>query len=203
MAYEWIYHRIFMKPHGNDVQAAFEDYKSLLREVVHPVVTEFESPIRHFHFLRYANGYDSLTYTDRVEKPLNIPKENVHFIRLRIEVDAHQKASLVSRLQFLYRQCACCRGFETTHDGYDIHADLGTRFGKTRTQEVKDLLQAASALALKYATDGEEYDPHPEKPGGVAGVMHLMGNILLYIWAVDASIRVWDWQRPRRVTTGP
>jgi len=195
MADTWLYYRIFVNPSDSGHLA---DYTSLLRDVVHPVITTFRPHIRHFHFFRYAGAYKD--HAEGVEKPLAAaPEEWVHFIRLRVLVEDEQAAQLHSLLQELRQKSGVCKGIEIPTAVYDIEADIGARFGNTRTWEVANLIQAAATLALAYASDGQEYDPHPQGQGGTAGLIHLVANTLFY----QVNVYRTDWGRSGMLQLGP
>ncbi len=186
---DWRQYRIFARVTDKGTVA---DYGELLRQVVSPLVTEFDSELEHFHVLAYANRYG--TEAEEVTDRLQLDDDDwVSFIRLRLGV-RNTGQQLEDRLRFLCQEAPGCAGLEAPMLAYNPDADLGGRFGATRTTLVMNIMEAASRLALAYATDGQPYDPHPQGQGGTGGVVHLVANTLQYSIYTGA---IQDWLRIR------
>ncbi|MBI4497021.1 MAG: hypothetical protein HY689_03860 [Chloroflexi bacterium] len=215
MPTRWLSYRIFMNPADPSHVGAVDDYVALLRQVVHPLLTDFAAAVKRYAFQVYAGPYGYHHEEGGVVAPLGMPPhEVVQLLRLRLEVDEDTARALHDRLDALCRAAPACRGWEVPAALYDPAAELGRRFGPTRVEAVADLLHAASRLALLFATDGQPYDPSPNAQGGSAGVMHLLSSTLRYIvpgflfeggmyHRMPLPCVVLDWDRELRYTSYP
>lgn len=185
--YTWAQYRVFMRlPDANRVS----NYAALLREVVNPLVVQLRPSIKRFYFLRYAGKYgDQADETAQVPLPF-AAGDWVNYIKLRLLIDSSRKELVSATLTDLAGKSSACLGVEVPLQQYDVEADLGVRFGGSRTGQVLDLLQSATELALTYASDGQPYDPDPRAGGGTRGLVHLVSNTLAY--EVDSLMMDWD-----------
>lgn len=210
----WLSFRVFINPADPERIGDIEDYIALLREVVHPLIAEFEPVIGRYHFQLFVGPYQYYPEDGGVLNPIGVqPNDIVQFIRLRIEADAAQEWAIHDRLLMLCQEAPSCRGWERPALPYHPQAELGKRFGPTRVDAVAELLHGASRLALLFATDGEPYDPTTGQGGG-AGVMHLLSSTLRYVvpgyvyengmyHRMPLPCVVMDWQRELRYTSYP
>lgn len=152
------------------------DYFNLLNTLVSPIVRFFN--IEKFFFFRYLH-------------------DGMHYIRFRVKCSksCHDKIKIEL-------DGAVSRGTITKHadSDYDPIEDIAGRFGQTRYDDIIDMCELASKLALNYASGNEVYDPHPAQVGGVAGIIHLIANTLNYVVELEPKKKynVKDWDRVQK-----
>jgi hypothetical protein len=153
-----------------------KDYFELLDEVVSPMLDFIE--IDKFFFFRYLH-------------------DGMHYIRLRVEGTEKGHATIKYDLDRFQSADMIIK-----HEDSDYNAveDIAGRFGQTRYKDIIDMCELASKIALNFACGKEVYDPHPQQVGGVAGIVHLIGNTLNYVVELEPSKKynVKDWDRTQK-----
>jgi len=152
-----------------------EDYFKLLNDVVIPTIWYSYAlrEIEKFFFFRYLH-------------------DGMHYIRLRVKGTELAHSRIVRDLDSHIQS-----GNIIKHEDSDYNEveDIAGRFGETWYQDIIDMCETASKLALNYASGNEVYDPHPQQVGGVAGIIHLIANTLNFYVELDKKYEVNDWNR--------
>lgn len=169
MLEEWLYYKIYAKSVENW-------YQNLLREIVHPFVSENEKQIKSFFFLKYHFPYGiGEGIENTCEQKLKVNKGNlISFVRFRILTEKEDISDLEAKLLKLIE--ACQTVLEKEKCKYDDIVDLGNRFGKERVEIVRKYLESACRVSLSLLGE-QKNDNYLNK---ISGLIHLPSNILEY-----------------------
>lgn len=197
VAFEWPQYRIFLHQ-PDDWSEAHDRYVELLKTVIAPLLDEFGDGAPHMHFFRYIDKYRA--YAEPVEQRITSDDdEDVFFVKLRFATRRERRANYDAKVAALTNACAGVRGVERPTKDYDIYGDLTVRFPESRVPLAAGLIHHASLLALRFAGDGEPYDPDEVgRQGGSFGAVHLVANTLGYFILGDCEKDVSDWNRWRK-----
>ena len=153
-----------------------KDYFALLKEVVSPMLGY--TGLDKFFFFRYLH-------------------DDMHYIRLRVEGSERCHEIIKYDLDMFVSMDRLIK-----HEDSDYNAveDIAGRFGQTRYKDIIDMCELASKIALNFSCGKEVYDPHPQQVGGVAGIVHLIGNTLNYVVELEPNKKynVKDWDRTQK-----
>jgi len=153
-----------------------KDYFALLKEVVSPMLGY--TGVDKFFFFRYLH-------------------DDMHYIRLRVEGTERCHETIKYNLDMFK---SVDRILKHEDSDYNAVEDIAGRFGQKRYEDIIYMCELASKISLNFACDKEVYDPHPQQVGGVAGIIHLIGNTLNYVVELEPNKKynVKDWDRVQK-----
>ena len=165
---DWLYYKIYAKEVKNW-------YQNLLKEIVHPLISENEKMIESFFFTKYHMQYGIHEKIEKTCEQKFKKGDLVSFIRLRVLAEKQNIPDLEKNLLNFVK--ASPTVLETEKCTYNELADLGNRFGIERVEIVRKYLESASKVALSLLVETRDENYFKNK---ISGLIHLPSNILEY-----------------------
>lgn len=164
----WLYYKIYAEDTDNW-------YYKILNQVVKPFVQQNDAMIDKFFFFHYKENY-GIRPNGSVEFERNCERKfeagvRVRYVRLRVRAKDEHLSALENSLLSLIMNSQTV--LEKEKCPFDVEADLGERFGHSRTELAVNYLDAFSQMVLSLLTSNNQLE-NGDKPSSAIHLVHNM-----------------------------
>ncbi len=158
----WLYYKIYAEDTTNW-------YYKILNEVVKPFVQQNSALIDKFFFFHYEENYP-------IQPEPNCERKfeagvRVRYVRLRVRAKDEHLSTLENNLLSLIMNSETV--LEKEKFPFDVEADLGERFGHSRTELAVNYLDTFAQMVLSLLTSNNQLE-NGDKPSSAIHLVHNM-----------------------------